>query len=150
MNRVEPRIWVLLFMSLVTPSKEHLAIRKGFITCFLLIPDYFTYVPSIPSIAYLPQPTSGHTAQPKDQIQLNVISVTALTKVRGAALKPLTITLYLLSETLVRLLLEVILYYNVNTNRSIEMSTNVLIWLYPQIAPGNNYRILSEHYIVWI
>ncbi len=46
-------------------------------------------------MAYSPQPKRGDKDQPRAQIQLNVIIVTALTNVKGTPLKPLTITLYL-------------------------------------------------------
>ena len=37
----------------------------------------YTYVPMIPSMAYAPQPTNGQIDQPKAQIQLMVMMVTA-------------------------------------------------------------------------
>lgn len=39
-----------------------------------------THVPMMPSIAYAPHPTSGQMDQPKAQIQLIVIMVTARSK----------------------------------------------------------------------
>ena len=52
------------------------------------------YVPSMPSRAYLPQPTSGLMDHPRAQIQLNKINQVTLTKVNGDPLKTFTITLY--------------------------------------------------------